>query len=183
MFRWVRRALIVVALVVLVGGGLIALTSRPDLKNSRDDVDARWVVLRPALDSRYALLAEANDAVRSAGGPEREIVTGIDTALREWRDDKRASVPTQVDDANALEALGRRLATSVTTSSRLNATREVTQPTNRFRGATVPVTANAFNRAVRDYEGARGGSLRRPIAALLGYRSIAAYDLPAGATA
>src|SRR5215813_1577511 len=107
MFRWVRRALIVVALVVLIGGVILAITSRPDLKNSRADVDARWGVLRGPLDTRYALLANANYDVRDAGGPERTIVTDIDRALREWRNDRRAAVPTQVDDANELEALGR----------------------------------------------------------------------------
>jgi hypothetical protein len=71
----------------------------------------------------------------------------------------------------------------VSASGRLNTLASVTKPANRFRAANVPVTANAFNRAVRDYEDARGGSLRRPIADILGYHSIAGYDQPVLTTA
>src|SRR4051794_36029237 len=119
MFRWVRRALLVVALVVVVGGLLLALTARPDLNRTRDDVEARWKLLRPALEQRYELLRAANDATRAAGGPERGITSSIDTALSDWQRSRTASVTAQVDDANALEALGRRLTTTVDASTRL----------------------------------------------------------------
>src|SRR4051794_12289156 len=108
MFRWVRRALIVIALVLLVGGGILVLTSRPALQNARDDVDARWRALRPGLEQRYTLLAQANAATKTAGGPERALVNDIERSLVVWRTDKTKSVDTQVDDANELEALGRR---------------------------------------------------------------------------
>jgi hypothetical protein len=179
MFRWVRRALLVVALVVLVGGGILALTARPDLENARSEMNARWRALRGALDQRYQLLQNANDATRTAGGPERNIVRAIDSALTDWRRSRTASVPAQVADANALEGLGRRLTTTVNASTRLQGVPEVVTPTNRFRDANVPESARAFNRAVRDYEDARGGSLRRPIAGLMGYDSVLSYDLPA----
>src|SRR4051812_31078409 len=119
MFRWVRRALVVVALVVLVGGGILAVTARPGLRNAREEVNSRWAVLRPALDQRYELLAAAGTATRTAGGPQRDLVGTIDAALRDWRTSKGASVGAQVDDANALEALGRRLTTTVAASTRL----------------------------------------------------------------
>src|SRR3954452_1687209 len=178
MFRWVRRALLVVALGVLVGGGLLALTARPDLQRGRSDVEDRWRTLRTALDTRYELLAAANAATQAQGGPEREIVTQVNTALSRWRGDARAPVTRQIEDANTLEALGRRLTTTVTASARLKSLTTVTTPTNRFRDAAFPVSATGFNRAVRDYEDARGGSLRRPIAGLLGYDSIAGLDVP-----
>jgi O-acetyl-ADP-ribose deacetylase (regulator of RNase III) len=178
MFRWVRRALLGFALVVLVGGGVLALTARSDLKSARATVNSRWQALRPALETRYALLAAANTATGAAGGPERDIVRSIDTALTDWQRDKTASVPTQIDDANALEALGRRLTTTVTASARLKALPAVMTAATNFGKATVPESARTFNRAVRDFEDARGGSVRRPIANLLGYDSIASFDLP-----
>jgi hypothetical protein len=177
MFRWVRRALIVIALVLLVGGGILALTSRSDLENARDDVHTRWRAVRPALDERYALLAQANSATKQAGGPERELVNDIERALASWRVDKTKSVDTQVDDANELEALGRRLTNTVDNSARLQAISPVVTAAGRFDDAQPPVSATAFNRAVRDYEDARGGSFRRPIASLLGFPSITSLDV------
>jgi hypothetical protein len=175
MFRWVRRALLVVALVVLVGGGILALTARPDLEGTQDDVEARWDDLRPALDRRYELLAAATAAVVDAGGPERDVVQRLDEALGQWPTNRSASVRAQVDDANELEALGRRLVTLVGGSPSLQAP-EVVAATTRFDEAPLPETARAFNTAVREYEDARGGSFRRPIASLLGHDTIAAFD-------
>jgi hypothetical protein len=182
MFRWVRRALVVIALVVVVGGLLLALTARGDLNRTQDDLEARWKALRPALDQRYELLGAANDATRAAGGPERNITTTIDAALSDWRRSRTASVTAQAENANTLESLGRRLTTSVAASTRLQSQQAVVTPVNRFAGATVPASAEAYNRAVRAYEDARGGSLRRPVVGLMGYDSIPAYDLPLATT-
>lgn len=180
MVRWVRRALLVVALVVLVGGVILALTARPDLDNARKDAEARWSTLRaPALDERYALLASVNDALKAAGGPRRDIVDSLDDALRAWQTNKRSSVATQVRDANDLEALGRRLTRAITTSARLKAIPEVVTPANRYRDAEVPEAARGFNRAAEAYEDERSGALREPIAALLGFDPIPSYDAPA----
>jgi hypothetical protein len=176
MFRWVRRALLVVALVVLVGGGILALIARPDLDSTRNDVESRWRVLRPALDTRYDLLAEANEQTKVAGGPQRDIVRDIDAALAKWRRDRNAPVATQVDDANNLQGLGRRLSATVTGSPRLMAENAVVLRTIRYADAEIPEQARSFNTSVRDYEDARGGSIRRPIAGLLGFDAIASYD-------
>jgi hypothetical protein len=178
MFRWVRRALIVIALVLLVGGGILVLTSRPDLQNARDDVNARWRALRPGLEQRYALLAQANAATKAAGGPERDLVSEVERALTAWQTDRTKSVDTQVDDANELEALGRRLTNTVDQSARLQAIPTVVTTATRFDDARMPVAADAFNNAVRHYEDSRGGSLRRPIASVLGFSSITSLDVP-----
>jgi hypothetical protein len=183
MFRWVRRALLVVALVVLVGGGILALTARPDLDRARNDVESRWQALRPALDARYELLAQANQEAKTAGGPERDVVRSIDAALAKWRRDRNGPVATQVDDANVLEGLGRRLTATVNASPRLMASDAVVLRTAQFEDAEVPEQARSFNAAVRDYEDARGGSVRRPIAGLLGFDPVASFDIPVPATA
>jgi hypothetical protein len=179
MFRWVRRALIVFALVLLVGGGILVLTSRPDLQNARDDVNTRWRAVRPGLEQRYALLAQANAATKRAGGPERDLVSEIERSLARWHADTSKSVDVQVDDANELEALGRRLTNTVGNSARLQALPAVVTSSARFGASDPPVAANGFNKAVRDYEDARGGSLRRPVASLLGFSSISSLDVPA----
>ncbi len=179
MFRWVRRAVLVVALVVLVGGGLLVLTARPDLNRTRDTVRAQWSALRPEVAARAQLLTTANNATRDAGGPERSIVSEVDAALADWRTSTTASVATQVTDANALEAAGRRLAAAVDASARLRAMAAVTAPVNAYTNAAAPADAAAFNAAVNKYEKARGGSLRRPVVGLFGYDTIPAYDSPA----
>ena len=182
MFRWVRRALIVIALVLLVGGGILALTSRSDLQNARDDVNTRWRSVRPGLEQRYALLQQANAATKRAGGPERELVSEIERSLAIWRADRSKPVDVQVDDANELEALGRRLTNTVDNSARLQALPAVVTSSGKFDDSEPPVAANGFNKAVRDYEDARGGSLRRPIASVLGFASITSLDVPVPAS-
>jgi hypothetical protein len=178
MFRWVRRALLVIALVVLVGVAIIALTARPDLDGARDDVESRWRVLRPALADRYELLDEANSAMQDAGGPPRDITRSVSRALVAWRRDPNAPLDVQIERTNTLEALGRRLVVTVDASSRLRELPAVIEPVDAFREAPMPESARAFNTAVHDFEDARGGSLRRPIANALGYDSIPSLDVP-----
>src|SRR5689334_13590142 len=111
MFRWVRRGLLVVALVVVavvIGGAILLLTARGDLDRSKHDVTTQWSTLRTALDARYTALSNLNDAVKNAGGPDRALVGDVTSALDAWRTGANASVATQVRDANDLEAVGRR---------------------------------------------------------------------------
>jgi hypothetical protein len=176
MFRWVRRALVVVALIVVVGGGLLVLTARGDLNRTQHTVDTRWTALRPALNTRYQLLSQAATAAQN-DAVTRPLALQTTAALQAWRTNTTASVATQVGDANNLEAFGRRLATTVAASSRLQGNAEVTGPVNAFTGAAAPEGATPFNQAVHSYENARGGPLRRPTVALFGYDSIPALDL------
>jgi hypothetical protein len=176
MFRWVRRTIVVVALVVVVGGGLLVLTARGDLNRTQDTVDTHWTALRPALETRYQLLSNAADASKN-DAVTRPLAVQTAAALQTWRTDAHASVATQVTDANNLEAFGRRLATTVGASARLQGNAAIAQPVNAFTAAPVPAAAAPFNRAVHSYENARGGPLRRPVVSLFGYDSIPAVDL------
>jgi hypothetical protein len=176
MFRWVRRALVVVALIVVIGGGLLVLTARGDLNRTQHTVDTRWTALRPALNTRYQLLSQAATAAQN-DAVTRPLAVQTAAALQAWSANTNASVSTQVTDANNLEAFGRRLATTVGASSRLQGNAAIAGPVNAFTGAAVPAGATPFNQAVHSYENARGGALRRPVVTLFGYHSIPAIDL------
>src|SRR5689334_18763032 len=140
MFHWVRRAIVVVALVVVVGGLLLVVTARGDLNRTRNDVKTQWNTVRPALDTRYQSLAHANDAVRN-DPLTTSLVSQTDAALRSWTSSKTASVSSQVTAANGLEALGRRLATTVDASTRLQIDNAVTSAVNAFASSPPPSQA------------------------------------------
>jgi hypothetical protein len=176
MFRWVRRALVVVALIVVVGGGLLVLTARGDLNRTQHTVNTRWTALRPALNTRYQLLSQAATASQS-DAVTRPLAVQTAAALQAWNANANGAVATQVADANNLEAFGRRLATTVGASTRLQANAAIAGPVNTFTTAPVPAGTTPFNQAVHSYEDARGGPLRRPVVALFGYDSIPALDL------
>ncbi len=94
-----------------------------------------------------------------------------------------ASLAEQVEAANVLEGLARRLAASVAGSERLSADAEVTEAMAGLGEASIPESARAFDDAVSEYEDVRGGPVKRTISDLLGYDAIPALDLgdPAGA--
>jgi len=183
MVRWVRRALAAIALIVIVGGGVLFATAHGSLDRTRKSTTASWAQLRPALDARYLSLAAANHALASVAGPDRTLVAQVDGAITAWQNAAHAPVTTQVTDANTLEALGRELVTTVDASPRLRGVGAVQQTTNAYATAALPAPAQGFARAVRSYERARGSAFRRPVVALFGYDSIPGFDASPTTTA
>jgi hypothetical protein len=184
-----RRATALGVLVVLLaGGGLAAyaLTARPDLDDARDAASERWLAVREPLDARYARLAAANDAVRDAAGPDRDVVRDLDAAIGRWSDlfDSRdGTVADEVRAANDLEGLARRLAAVVAGSPVLRGDEAVTAALAALGETPVPEVAASFDELVRAYERERQGRLRRLAAGLLGYDELPLLDLGGAAPA
>jgi hypothetical protein len=176
MMRWVRRAVLVVPLAVLIIAGIAVFTARPDLNSTRNDTRDRWTVLRPPLDRRYQVLQSAATNTVNAGGPQATLATQVTAELRRWSASKNDDIATQVDQANALEAMGRRLTTAVKASARLQANQTVKNSVGAFASNTPPTEAAAYNAAARKYQDARSGFLRKPVAGLLGFDAIPTYD-------
>lgn len=178
MLRTVRRVVLVLLLVAVVAGAAIAFSARPDLDAASDDAAATWQSVRGPLTTRYDLLGAAADAVLAAGGAEHDVVAEIDRALDRWREvASGASLSEQVEAANVLEGLARRLAASVAGSERLSADADVTEAMAGLDEASIPESARAFDDAVSEYEDVRGGPVKRTISDLLGYGAIPALDL------
>src|SRR5258705_4579722 len=105
--RLLRIFIPVLVIAAIVAGVIIVLSSRSELQSSRRQVGEAWTVLEGKLDTRYAKLKAADDAVRSIPGPLQQIVKQVDTAEITWRDLRAhgGSVAAQVTAANKLEAL------------------------------------------------------------------------------
>lgn len=176
MWRMIRRLLLVLVVAAVVAVTAVGVTARPDLERRRDDAVQHWRPLREPLDARYAALADLNDAVREAGGPERDVTGAIDTALAAWRASGDAPVARQVDTANDLEGLARRLLATIADSARLHGAAAVSAAADAFAGQPIPESARAFNSAARDYRDARAGVLREPVAGLLGHDPLPLLD-------
>lgn len=179
MWRTIRRLLLLLVVAAAMGVLAVAVTARPDLERTRDDAVERWRPMSDPLDARYAALADVNDAVREAGGPERDVSSELDTALAAWRASNSAPVATQVDAANALEGLARRLRTAIAASERLSDDPGVGEAVEGLDRHPVPESARVFNAAAADYHEARVGFLREPVAALLGHDPLSLLDVNA----
>jgi hypothetical protein len=169
-----RRTLWIIAIVlVLVIGGAVALvlTQKPSLEDARDAVDLRWDAVRPALEARYEKLDAARAAFVDAAGGERTVAADLRGALASWRQALDDGDPgDQVRASNRLEADGTRLQANVLGSPRLNQSQELLDALAAYNAsAPAPNLVRAYNRAVREYEDTRTGSLERPVARAFGF--------------
>lgn len=177
MWRTTRRLLLVLAVALALAFVTVGATTRPDLERARDDAVERWRPLRGPLDGRYSALADLNASVQGAGGHEREVSAEIDVALAAWRASAGAPVAAQVEAANELEGLARRLTTTIAASERLTADPAVAEAFEELGGHPIPESARAFNGAADDYHEARDGFLREPVAGLLGHDALPRLDI------
>ncbi len=177
---WRRLRLIVILVVGLVVAGAVVavLTSKPDLDDARDRVDARWLVVRPSLVDRYTSLAAVEIALGAAGGPDRAVTKDLHSTLARWNRLAKsakadADAGEEASTANELEGLARRVKANVAASGKLQASTGLTTALQAFDTAVPkPVTAvDGYNRAVRAYQDERRGFLHRIVASLFGYGS------------
>ena len=170
---WRRLRWILLALIVVVVGGAVALAvvERPKLEDDRDAVDARWSTLRPPLDDRYDLLADALTAFAAAGGGDRAVTKELGAALSAWTTASRAKEPAEeVEAANHVEAQATRLRTNVLGSPRLSKEQALIAAVTAFDGsAPAAALVEAYNRNVVRYQEERRSTLGAPVARILGY--------------
>ncbi len=169
-----RRTLWILAVIlVLVIGGAVALvlTQKPPLDDARDAVDTRWDAVRPALEARYEKLDAARASFVDVAGGERTVSADLQHELARWRralDDNDNAA--QVEASNRLEADGTRLQANVLDSPRLNQSQQLLDALAAFNSsAPDPALVRAYNRAVREYEDTRNGSLEKPVARAFGF--------------
>jgi hypothetical protein len=175
--RVVRVLLVVLVVAAVVGAGSSVLSARPDLETAKHKVDGSWATLAPLLDQRYLRLAAVNDQLRTVPGPVHTLVGDTDTALAHWRDVRRnAGVATQVEAANQVEGVARRLLATQAASPRVRGNAEVLTSVGKFLGDNTHNAAAEFNDAVAKYEHERRGPVRAVVATVLGDSSIPMVD-------
>jgi len=168
--RWILLALV----VVIVGGAVaLVLTQQPKLDDAQTKVDDSWKPLRAPdqLTLRYQKLEGALSAFDAAGGQDRDVSRDLHAALDRWTRARRGDdAGEQADAANAVEAQGTRLLANALGSERLKQDKAVTDSLAAF-ATTTPNAAlvAAYNRAVRDYEDERTGTLAQPVAKVFGF--------------
>jgi hypothetical protein len=170
--RW-----ILLVLVLLMVGGVVAaaLLVRPDLVDTRDQVDATWAPLRAPLATRYEALGDVATGLTAAGAGDRAATVDLIAELERWRafalrGPKHTDPGAEAATADDLEALARRARANVAASARLTADPAIAAAFAAFDQAVVaPATVKAYNRAVRAYEHAREGTIKALVARALGY--------------
>ena len=174
--------LVVVALAVSAVAATataVALGSRSDLSSSRRRVDAAWVKLRPALDTRYGRLGDAARTGRDTLRSGRAVFDEIDRAVAAWPATAQSSTDRQVAAAANLEGLVARLSATVATTPRLRTAADVTTAMARLQETDTAPGRDAYNTAVKAYQRVRGGFPRRLVAGALGYDDRRTLEVPA----
>jgi hypothetical protein len=175
--RLLRIFIPLLLVAAIVAGVVVVLTSRNELQSSRRDVEDTWKPLRSGLDERYGELAVANSSVKSVPGPLHAISTKVSSAEADWhRVEQSGSVSSQVNAANSLESLGRRLVIASRAAPRLVGQTAALSAIATYAGLQPPTTAGAFNAAVDRFENERTRPAKSVAARILGYDSIPAYS-------
>ena len=183
-FRW-----IVLLVVALLFAAIVAalLLVRPGLEDGRDRVDARWTPLRPPLIARYDALGGVASSLADAGAGDRAFTTDLQRELGRWRrfalrGPQHTDAATEVSLANGLEELARRVRANMIASEKLRTNEALKSAVEAYDQAIVPEPAvQAYNRAVRAYEGDRSGFFEHLVAGALGYDSRAVLVTGTGA--
>ncbi len=171
------RVLVVLGIVVVLvaGAAVVVFTTKPDLDDKQERVDARWRPLRKPLQLRYQVLAGVEQAVTAAGGGERAVIKDLRDAFDRWaklagQPDDEADPRAEAETANELEALAARLRADVNGSERLKTVQPILAAIAMFDSTVVPPPAvRAYNRAVHDYQDTREGTLASVVVAIFGY--------------
>jgi hypothetical protein len=169
----VMRVLVPAAVVLAIVAGVTSvLSARPDIQHAKSAVDTAWTPLGRQLEPRYVFLAAADRQVAALSGPVHELAADVGRALTSWQAARRGgSVASQVQAANTLEALGRRLIATAIASPRVQGSAKQAVITY----AQTTVSAASFNDAVQKYERERRGPLRGVVATVLGDDDIPAF--------
>ena len=127
--------------------------------------------MRPSLEARYEKLDAARASFVEVAGAERTVTADLQRELARWRralDDNDAAA--QAAASNRLEADGARLQANVLDSPRLDQSQPLLDALAAFNSsAPDPALVRAYNRAVREYEDTRNGSLEKPVAKVFGF--------------
>lgn len=167
---------LVVAVLVAAAAAAVVLV-RPNLEDGRDEADARWTPLRPALIARYKALSGVATALHDAGAADRSVTRDLDATLTRWSrfallGPKHTDPAAEVALANELEEQARRLRANMFASEKLKGNEALAAAVAAFDQATVPQPqVRAYNRAVRAYESDRSGFFEGLVADALGYES------------
>jgi hypothetical protein len=170
--RWIVPLLL---LVVVASAAAAYFLVEPDLSDGRDRVDAAWTPLRAPLVVRYEALGVVTQALNDAGAGERAVTKDLTAALARWsrlalRGLRYTDPGAEAGIANELEALARRARANVAASARLNANPVVTEALGAFDLAVIPPPlVRSYNRAVREYQDARGGTIDALVAKVLSF--------------
>jgi hypothetical protein len=178
--RLLRIFIPLLLVAAIVAAVVVVLTSRNELQTSRKNVASSWTTLHGDLDKRYAALAFANDAVSGVPGPLHAIATKVTAGYNAWK--RHGSVASQVNAANNLEALGRRLVLAARAAPRLQGNTKALSAIATYAGMPPPATAAAYNDAVAHFERERNRPARSVAAQLLGYDTIPAYAVSPSTT-
>ena len=179
MARRVRRFAVVVIVLVVAGTIALVLTTRPELDDSREDVDRTWTPLRAPLADRYGRLAEVNARMAEAGAGDRDVARVLGLTLARWDRLRRtpngdADAEAEAETAARLEGLATRVQAVVSSSDRLRAVDALLQAIAVYQGTAneqLLAAIKSYNDAAQEYEDTRNGLLRRPVAGVFGYES------------
>jgi hypothetical protein len=171
----VRRLILAVVLLLLVGAVVLVIAMRPALEDDENAVDDAWVPLRAPLVERYDALANVDEELRAAGGADRDVTVELTEELDAWNQavatqDDAADAETEVQIANTLEGLSARVVATVNASERLRSSQALTAALATFAHSRPErMLVKGYNDAVTTYDDTRTSLPHRLSAAVFDY--------------
>ena len=119
--RLLRIFIPLLLVAAIVAGIVVVLTSRNELQSSRREVEDTWTPLRAISTGATRRSRLPTSAVKTVPGPLHAISTKVTSAYTDWGrlEQKNGSVSSEVNAANNLESLGRRLVLAALAAPRL----------------------------------------------------------------
>lgn len=183
-----RRFFLLLAIIVLFGAvGLLVVTQRPALVDSRNAADASFAALNPILEARYKTLPAILEALKVAGAQDRGPSIALAKSERAWLIAVNGEAANQLSEAaNSIEGNVARVRAMYLGSDRLKEYRAQMDPAlaaydeTLNEDAKVSVSENA--EAVASYRAKRGAWLSKPAVFIGGFDERVTYE-PVAASA
>ena len=173
------RTLLTVVIVAVLAGALAfaVILPRRTLTTKRDAADTAFEALRPSLDARYATVPSVLTALDAAGLRDRTPTRDLRDALARWTAAAKGADPTALTDAaNRVEGDVARTRALAGTAPPGAAVAALTAAYVQYDGALPAANLVAANtEAVRAYDAARRGVLRRVAVAVGGFEARPVY--------
>ena len=170
-----RRFFLLLAIIVIFGAlGLLVVTQRPALVDSRNAADASFAKLNPLLEARYKTVPAILEAFKVAGAQDRGPSIALAKSQSAWIIALNGEAANQLTEAaNSIEGNVARVRAMYLGSDRLKEYKAQMDPAlaaydQSFTAETkTRVTENAA--AVATYRAKRGAWLSRPVVFIGGF--------------
>ena len=177
-----RRFFLLLTIIMLLGAlGLLVVTQRPALVDTRNAADASFTRLSPSLEARYKTVPAILEALKTSGAQDRGPSIALAKAESAWIIALNGESTNQISDAaNSIEGNVARVRAMYQGSDRLREYKAQMDPAlaayDQSLSADTKVKVNENAEAVAAYRAKRGAWLSKPVVFIGGFDERITYE-------